>query len=286
MKNITLSAVFAAGFALVGTAALAEGQPPAEIKPLVIDGINIVAEAQAPSHMDIPAVYSGWEFRASETQALQLDDFDNPGMLEVDAAREAFNTVDGAAGKSCASCHTGGPEEFKGLAAVLPRWNPDQNALYTMEDYINYCRTERMQADAWPWGKTQLNGMVGLLNLQSRGEIRNVAIDGPVADLWQQGHDIYYVKQGQLGMSCSSCHEENYGVRIRAEILSQGQTVGFPVYRLKNAHLNSVENRFKGCMKNMRAEPYKPGGAEFHALELYVASRSNGLGIEGPSVRN
>ncbi len=286
MKKITLSAVFAASFALVGTAALAAGKPPADFKPLVLDGINIVAEAQAPSFIDIPEVFSGWEFRASETQALQLDDFDNPGMLEVDVATENWNTVDGAAGKSCASCHTGGPAEFKGLAAVLPRWNPDQNALYTMEDYINYCRTERMQAEPWKWGKTQLNGMVGLLNLQSRGEIRNVAIDGAVADLWKQGEEIYYVKQGQLGMSCSSCHEENYGVRIRAEILSQGQTSGFPVYRLKNAHLNSVENRFKGCMKNMRAEPYTPGGAEFHALELYVASRGNGLGIEGPSVRN
>ncbi len=286
MNKITLSAVFAAGFALVSTAALAEGKPPAELKPFVIDGVEIVASAQAPSFIDIPEVFSGWEFRSSETQALQLDDFDNPGMLEVDAAAENFNTVDGAAGKSCASCHEGGPESFSGLATVLPRWNADQNALYTMEDYINYCRTERMQAEPWKWGKTDMNGMVGLLNLQSRGQIRNVAIDGPVADLWAQGEEIYYVKQGQLGMSCSSCHEENYGVRIRAEILSQGQTTGFPVYRLKNAHLNSVENRFKGCMKNMRAEPYAVGGPEFHALELYVASRSNGLGIEGPSVRN
>ncbi len=286
MKKITLSAVFAASFALVGTAALAEGKPPAEIKPLVIDGINIVAEAPAPSFIDIPEVFSGWEFRASETQALQLDDFDNPGMLEVDVATENWDKVEGTVGKSCASCHTGGAADFAGLATVMPRWNADKGTIETMEDVINEMRVDYMGAEPWKWGKTNMNGMVGLINLQSRGMIRNVTIDGPAAETWAQGEAIYYQKQGQLGMSCSSCHEENYGVRIRAEILSQGQTTGFPVYRLKNAHLNSVENRFKGCMKNMRAEPYAVGGPEFHALELYVASRGNGLGIEGPSVRN
>jgi len=286
MKNITLSAILSAGIALAGSAAFAEGQPPAEIKPFVIDGIEMVAEAQAPDFIDIPEIFSGWEFRSSETQELQLDDFDNPGMLEVDNALDNWNTVEGTAGKSCASCHADGPEEFAGLATVMPRWNADKGQLETMEDVINRMRVENMGAEPWKWGKTDLNGMVALINLQSRGQVRNVAIDGPVADLWAQGEEIYYRKQGQLGMSCSSCHEENYGVRIRAEILSQGQTNGFPVYRLKNAHLNSVENRFKGCMKNMRAEPYTPGGPEFHALELYVASRGNGLSIEGPGVRN
>ena len=39
-------------------------------------------------------------------------------------------------------------------------------------------------------------------------------------------------------------------------------------------------------MKNIRATPYKVGGDEFRALELYVASRGNGLSAETPSVRN
>ena len=55
---------------------------------------------------------------------------------------------------------------------------------------------------------------------------------------------------------------------------------------LKNAKLNSIHARFKGCMKNIRATPHKVGGDEFRALELYVASRGNGLSSETPSVRN
>ncbi len=39
-------------------------------------------------------------------------------------------------------------------------------------------------------------------------------------------------------------------------------------------------------MKNIRATPHKVGGDEFRALELYVASRGNGLSSETPSVRN
>ena len=73
---------------------------------------------------------------------------------------------------------------------------------------------------------------------------------------------------------------------IRADHLSQGQINGFPTYRLKNAKLNSIHGRFKGCMKNIRAVPFAEGGDEFKALELYLASRGQGLSVETPSVRN
>ena len=33
---------------------------------------------------------------------------DNPAMLTVDKAIDAYSTVEGAAGESCASCHGGG----------------------------------------------------------------------------------------------------------------------------------------------------------------------------------
>jgi len=102
----------------------------------------------------------------------------------------------------------------------------------------------------------------------------------------KQGRELYYTRVGQLDMACANCHEDNYGVYIRADHLSQGQINGFPAYRLKNAKLNSTHARFSGCMKNVRAQPFAVGSDEFRALELYVASRGNGLSSEGPSVRN
>ena len=78
---------------------------------------------------------------------------------------------------------------------------------------------------------------------------------------------------------------------LRADHLSQGQINGFPTYQLNNAKLNSTPGRFKGCMKNIRATPYKEGGQEFKSPEFYLASRvdwlfGNGLFVKSPSVRN
>ena len=69
---------------------------------------------------------------------------------------------------------------------------------------------------------------------------------------------------------------------IRADHLSQGQINGFPVYRLKWAKLGSVHRRFKGCVRDIRAETYKPRQrTSSRRSELYVASRGNGLSSKG-----
>ncbi len=283
MKNITLGAAFAASLALVAGSASAQVDYAAV---LTVEGMVIPTTAPAPAYLDIDEVISGWVFRAKETQALQMDDFENPGMIFVDQAIDDWNLVEGTAGKSCASCHTGGPAEFAGLRAELPRWNEAQGSMFNMEDYINYSRVEYMGADPLKWAKPRMDAMVALISLQSRGMPMNVAIDGPVADIWEQGQEIYFTRVGQLDMSCANCHQDNFGNMIRADRLSQGQSNGFPTYRLKNAKLNSIQARFKGCMKNIRAQPYAIGSQEFRALELYVASRGNGLSVEAPSVRN
>ncbi len=282
MKTITKSIITGGILALsLGFAAHA-----GEDATLTVNGeITLPVRAAAPAGSPLPELFSGWVFRSTETQAMQMDDFDNPGMIFVDQAWEAWSTPEGSAGKSCADCH-GEPESFAGLRATMPKWNDEAGKLYTLEDYINESRVKHMGAEPWKWSGGQMTGMTALISLQSRGDVVNVKTDGPVADMYEKGKEIYYTRVGQLDMACSNCHEDNYGVMIRADHLSQGQINGFPAYRLKNAKLNSVHGRFKGCMKNIRATPFKEGSDEFRALELYVASRGNGLVIEGPSVRN
>lgn len=258
-----------------------------DMASLVINGeTEIVTQTGAPAHMEyVDEIRSGWTFRTSETQALQMDDFDNPGMIFVDQGMDTWNTVEGSADKSCASCHEG-PESLKGLRAELPKWNEDAGKVYTMEMYINDCRTERMGADAYGWNDKDMVNLTALISVQSRGMPVNVAIDGPAQSTWEQGKEMYYTRYGQLELSCANCHEDNYDNYIRADHLSQGQINGFPTYRLKNAKLNSTHARFKGCVRDTRAETFKPGSDEFVALELYVASRGNGLSVEAPAVRN
>jgi len=251
---------------------------------LIIEGEEISVRASAPAHAEnLDEVVSGWVYRKDETQALQLDDFDNPAFVFVDQAIDEWSNVDGTAGESCSSCHED-VADFKGLRPSLPRVEDGQ--LVTMENLINECRTDRMGAEAWSYSGSEMTGMTALVGLQSRGMPINVAIDGDAASFWETGKELYYTRVGQLDMACSNCHEDNYDTMIRADHLSQGQINGFPAYRLKNAKLNSMHARFKGCMKNIRANPYKEGGEEFKALELYIASRGEGLSVETPSVRN
>ncbi len=252
---------------------------------VINDELDMISVTAAPAHVEnFDKIYSGWHFRTDETQALQIDDFDNPAMIFVDQAADLFQAADGAAGESCASCHDG-VESFKGLQASMPKVDAESGKLMVMEDLINKCRRDRMEADAWKWSGGDMQGMVALIGLQSRGMPMNVAIDGDAAPYWEQGKEMYYTRYGQLELSCANCHEDNWGNMIRADHLSQGMINGFPTYRLKQAKLISRHNRFRGCIRDTRAETFAEGSDEFRALELYVASRGNGLSVETPAVR-
>jgi sulfur-oxidizing protein SoxA len=284
MKILSLKA--ALGIATAVTA-FGLGTSAYAIDELVINGEEtLVTETTPPAHLDaLSTIRSGWTFRTDETKALQMDDFDNPGMIFVDQAIDVWNAADGAAGKACVDCHSG-PDSLAGLRAKLPKWNEDAGEVWTMEMYVNGCRTERMEAEAWGWDSQEMRNMTALIGLQSRGMPMDVAIDGPAQSAWEKGKEIYYTRYGQLELACANCHEDNYDNYIRADHLSMGMTNGFPVYRLKQANLVSQHNRFRGCIRDTRAETFPVGSPEFVALELYVASRGNGLSVETPAVRN
>lgn len=272
--------------ALLITAAPVFAGGPDDDKLVINEELEMITKAAAPEHLEGALgdeVISGWHYRTDETQSLELDDFENPSMIFVDQAIDAFETPDGAAGKSCAECHNDA-ESFAGLTASMPKVNED-GTLVVMEDLINTCRTERMEADAWKWSGADMQAMIALIGLQSRGMPMDVQIDGPAAPFWEQGKEMYYTRYGQLELSCANCHEDNNGNYIRADHLSQGQINGFPTYRLKQAKLISKHNRFRGCIRDTRAETFAEGSDEFRALELYVASRGNGLSVETPAVR-
>lgn len=282
MKNKAMTAL--AALAVSAPVLFAGG---ADDDTLTIDGQEMISKTAAPAHMEetgIDTIMSGWHFREDDTQAMQMDTFDNPGMIAVDQAMDAWNTVEGTAEKSCASCHEG-PESMKGVRAVYPKWNAEAGEMRTLAMQINDCRENQMGAEPYAYDKAQMTAMEALITVQSRGMPVNVAIDGPAAEYYEKGKEIYYTRYGQLELSCANCHEENYGNYIRADHLSQGQINGFPTYRLKNAGLVQTHNRFRGCIRDTRAETFAVGSPEFVALEVYVASRGNGLSVEGPSVR-
>ncbi len=271
--------------ALLALAGAAAAQDPAPGAKLVINGNQeMTVRAKAPDYLpNLSEIYSGWLFRSPSTRAIETDDFENPGMVAVDAGNALWSRADGSAGKSCADCHNG-IESMKGVRASMPKVNK-KGKLWSLEDYVNDCRVNRMGAKAWGWDSKEMLNMTAAISVQSRGMPVAVKIDGAAAPFWEEGKKMYYTRTGLLQLSCANCHEDNFGNRIRGDRLSQGQINGFPTYRLKSGGLVSIQKRFYGCIRDTRAESYKPGSDALRALELYVASRGNGLSVEGVAVR-
>jgi len=277
--------LLAAG-AAVTALAMTVGATAEEKRVEAADGVVFTVKAEPPEGHPLTEVLSGFEFRKEETQAIQLDDFQNPGFLWVERGEAIWNTVEGEAGKSCASCHGDAEESMKGVGASMPKWNEALGKPVNLEMQIDLCRTEEMGAPAYKFDDDAQKAIVTYVRSQSRGMPIDIQTDGPMEAWWERGKEIYYTRSGQLDMACANCHEDNYGNHIRADFLSQGQSNGFPTYRMKSQGVVSLHNRFKGCMRDVRAEPYKPMSDEFLALEVYVAWRGTGLTVETPAVRN
>lgn len=228
---------------------------------------------------------SGYTYAQPETRAMQDDEFENPGFLLLEAAQTVWDTPDGAEGKACSGCH-GGVESMKGVGTRFPVYYEPWGKMMTLEQRINQCRTEEMKAEPWKWESPDMLGMTILVKNQSHGLPMNVSIDGPAAPFYEQGKAFYYERRGQLDLACAHCHEDNAGMQLRANTLTQGQPNGFPTYRLKWQKVGSLHRRLRGCNDQVRAEPYERGSDEYVNLELFISHRANGLPVETPSVRN
>jgi sulfur-oxidizing protein SoxA len=238
-----------------------------------------------PEGSPLSEVISGYHFRSPETQALQDDDFINPGFLWVENGEELWDTVEGEAGKSCASCHDDASDSMAGVGARYPVYSDELGKMVNLEQRINQCRTDNMEAEPFKWESPELLGMTAFVRNQSLGMPVEVAIDGPAEPFFEAGREFYYQRRGQLDMSCASCHEANYGMSLRADMLSQGQSNGFPTYRLKWQGVGSLHRRFRGCNQQVRSEKLGYGSDEYVNLELYLAWRGMGLPVETPAVR-
>lgn len=282
-RQLTITAAAFAAVTLASASSLVAD--PVDEK-LSIDGKDMVTKTKAPEGHPFDEVLSGWLFRTTETRALEADSFNNPGMLGVEAGEAMWTKVEGSAGKSCASCHGDAAESMKGVGASYPKWDEKTKRPINIELQINRCREDNMGAEPLEFDKGGQKELTAYIKHQSLGiPVKIDLSQGEMQKWWDQGKEMYYTRTGQLNMSCATCHEDNMGKMIRADHLSQGQINGFPTYRLKQGNLISVHNRFRGCIRDTRAEYPKAFSDELMALETYVTWRGTGLSVETPAVR-
>jgi L-cysteine S-thiosulfotransferase len=228
---------------------------------------------------------SGYDFASSETRAMQDDDTANPGMLGVLQGESLWAAKAGAAERSCADCHGEAQTSMKGVAARYPAFDPALGRPIDLEGRINRCRSEHQKAEPFAWESAELLGLTAFVAHQSRG--LPIAVEGrlELQPFLDQGSELFHRRAGQLNLSCSQCHDDNWGKRLAGAVIPQGHPTGYPIYRLEWQSLGSLQRRLRGCMIGVRAEPYDYGAPEAVALELYLMVRARGMPLEIPAVR-
>jgi sulfur-oxidizing protein SoxA len=224
---------------------------------------------------------SGYDDASPDTRAMQDDDAANPAFLWVKQGESLWSEAAGTAGKSCANCH-GDVTTLRGAATHYPAFDAARNRLVTMEQRINFCRTDHMGAPAFAWDDDKLLSLSALVGLQSRGLPLVVE---PREPFLSEGAALFRERMGQLNLSCAQCHEERAGQSLGGSVIPQGHPNGYPEYRLEWQGLGSLYRRLRNCVVGVRAEPFPPNSREAAALALFLAVRANGMRIETPAVR-
>ncbi|MBR0654653.1 sulfur oxidation c-type cytochrome SoxA [Plastoroseomonas arctica] len=228
---------------------------------------------------------SSFEDMARETQALQRDDATNPAMLWVQEGEALWSGAAGAAGFSCASCHSAAETSMPGVAARYPAWDDARGAPIDLAGRIAQCRAERQGAPPLDRESPGLLALSAYVGLQSRGLPIAPPDDPRLAPAVAEGAALYAERRGQLDLSCAQCHDDNAGRRLGSSTIPQAHPTGYPLYRLEWQGLGSLQRRLRGCMTGVRAEPFRYGAPEYIAIEAFLMRRAAGMAMETPAVR-
>ena len=249
----------------------------------VLLSVSVAAMAAADEFVPV----SGYEFMEPATRELQDDDFLNPAFFLVEQGQKLWNEDwPGAEGttRSCASCH-GDPESLRGAATRYPKYDEAASGLVNLELKINGEIVDKLGAKPLAYESEEMLALTALVGFQSRDMPMAVEADTLNEAQLERGREMFDKRRGQLNLACKSCHQDHWGEKLRGDTISQGQINGFPTYRLKQASLVSVHNRFRGCIRDTRAEYPAAFSDELMALEVYVTWRGTGLSVEPPAVR-
>ncbi len=242
-------------------------------------GANVRPPPERPTPLQ-----SGYAFLQADTQALQDDDFANPGFLWVDKGETLFSEAPTGT-SACASCHSDDGMDLSQAAAHYPAIDEESGDLVNLEGRINLCRTRHQDLPPLTYESEDLLALTSYVTHLARGVAQSVDLTGPAAAAYETGREYFFTRRGQLNLSCNQCHNDNWGKQLRGDTISQGHGNGFPAYRLEWQSLGSLQRRLRDCDAGVRAEPLDFGSDTYVAVELYLAKRAEGLGLEAPGVR-
>lgn len=274
MKKIAL-ALLAAGLMMSATAQAG----PEEDRKQMIEYYKVKLPAVKYEDMIYGALALDKDSKAQYDSIMEFPPFE----AVIDAGKQMWDQPF-KNGKNFASCF---PNGGKNMAGNYPVFDDQQNKVVTFEMAINQC----LKDNGEPLFKHSDINTMGMLTAYARtlsdGMKMNVKVKGPAAlAAYEAGKDLYFRRRGQLNFACATCHVDNVGNRIRAEVLSPalGQSTHWPVFRA-GENLVTLHARFRQCNKNVRAVPFEFGSTDYNNLEYYMSYRDNGLPLKASVFR-
>ena len=187
-------------------------------------------------------------------------------------------------GKTFASCF---PNGGVNVAGNYPYFDAKRGKVVTFEMAVNQCLADNGE-ETFKYDDMNTMGMLtAYARTLSDGMKMNVKVQGPGAlAAYEAGRRFYFQRRGQLNFSCGSCHVDNAGNRIRADVLSPalGQATHWPVFR-GGENLVTLHMRFRQCNAQVRAVPFEAGSEEYNNLEYYMSFVDNGLPLRASVFR-
>ena len=206
-----------------------------------------------------------------------------PFESEIEKGRKMWETPF-KNGKTYASCLPNGGNQ---IAGNYPMFDEAQGKVVTLQDVINACRTANGE-EAYKFNDMKTMGVLtAYMRTLSNGMVMNIKVESPKAvAAYEAGKKTFYSRSGQLNFACSSCHVQNAGNRLRSELISPaiGHAVHWPVFR-GGDNLVTLQQRYDGCFKQVRAVPPPQGGSVMNNLEYFHSSLSNGLPMKASVFR-
>lgn len=201
-----------------------------------------------------------------------------PYQADLEKGHKMWNTPF-KNGKKYADCF---PNGAKNIAGHYPYFDEKLGKVVTFEMALNSCRKSNGEDE---YGYNDMKTM-GVLSTAARalsdGMKMDVKVEGAKAvEAYEQGKRHFYERRGQLNFSCATCHVQQAGHVLRTEYLSPllGQSTHWPVFRA-GENLVTLQNRYVGCNKQVRAKPFEPGSEEYNNLEYFHSYMSNGLPMQ------
>jgi sulfur-oxidizing protein SoxA len=207
-----------------------------------------------------------------------------PYEFSLDMGKEMFSQPF-KNGKRYADCF---PNGGIGIRQNYPYFDDKDGKVITLELALNKCR----EANGEPplsYEKEEMAALTAYMAFTSRGKPFDIKIpdDSRALEAYENGKRYFYTRRGQLNFSCASCHVQNPGERLRAEVLAPALGIlnAMPIYRSEWGGMGTISRRFTTCNSQVRDVPLEPQADEYRDLEYFLSYVSNGLPISGPGAR-